>query len=178
MSDALHPTWVKTLTPFRNGSWHSRASRGLPRSDQRFMLRHCKGIALVPSLHRSQPLLLRCQCPWTPWIDPSHKAQSWRDVSAHGQFLQLWSRGTFQELEAVAYWLSPCSSDWFTGECVWMWHGELHGDTVTESRGSVCVTALVLTCKSPGACLVGHERQMIYWTWFLGEVGVLPCVVK
>lgn len=41
-------------------------------------------------------------------------------------------------------------------------HAELHRDTVTESRGSVLVTALVLTSISPTACLVGHEQQMIY----------------
>lgn len=74
--------------------------------------------------------------------------------------------GTLQELGAWLIESPPAAVTDLQVRCVRVTGGhtvgELHGDAVTESRGSVLVAALVLTCKSPSACLVGHEQQMIY----------------
>lgn len=136
------------------------------------MLRHCEGIALVPSLHRQQEpahgdsLLLCCGCPWTPGVDPSHEAQSWPDVSARGHFLRLWSRGNLPRSGSSGL-LSVPLQQWliYRWACV-----AVTGGHTVSSMGTLLLRAGALCVWQPWCSPVNHPVRA-WWAmsskWFI-----------
>lgn len=162
MSDALHPTWVKTQhlskmevdIPWPPEVCPGRASNSCWGT----------GIALVPPLQGQQEPALGDSVVSVP-MDTRHGSQLRGTVwvlmacsSSSG------AGGTSQELEAVAGWMSPLCSDWFTGE-----HMDVTGGHTLSSTGTLLLRAGGLCCWQPWCSPVNHPEPA-WWAmsskWF------------